>query len=173
MALAYVLLVFLYGATVALQHENQSFQRTIMKRLKQERALDDVVHKRVSIHFSKRMRPLSDAVVFLGPVAVLMLACVGSTARIRPTGLLLTEGLELLLEFGALGLYKQIVCRATRLPPATQMGNERTCLGVITSSWTDYGISRHTGLTILLFLHLQTVASFVLAVIYRMRIFIH
>lgn len=72
---------------------------------------------------------------------------------------------ELLLEFGALALYKMCVCIATRLPPATQQDNIRTHLGglVATSSWIDYGISGHSGLTILLWLHLRTYPALVLA----------
>ena len=71
-----------------------------------------------------------------------------------------------LLEFGALALYKQIVCISTRLTPATQSDNVRiNSLGISMSTWIDYGISGHTGLTVLLWLHLRTWPSLFFAIV--------
>ena len=66
------------------------------------------------------------------------------------------------------GLYKFIIASATRLPPATQFGNEREILFVPIATWVDYGISGHTGWCVLMLLHsisLLSSVSYILLII--------
>lgn len=161
--LSLALIVGLFGSTLALQARNNRYQTTIMHKLTAETPLDDFVHSAIPASLSKRARALSDPVVIVAPLAVLVLAVLGFDELDH--GRLLAGGLAFLLEFGCLVLYKQIVCVSTRLPPATQTHMERSCCGVTTSSWTDYGISGHTGLCILLFLKLRSVPSLAIALI--------
>ena len=160
----------LYAPALALVSRNSAYQDAIMHRLKREKPLDDFVHARVPLWLSEhRFRRHTDSVLALAALAVVALAYRGASAASAssPFDWLLSEEVcfrGFVLEFGALALYKQIVCFATRLTPATQMDNIRTVCGVVTSSWTDYGISGHTGMTVLIFLHLKTPESLLLAV---------
>ena len=67
------------------------------------------------------------------------------------------------------GIYKFAIASATRLPPATRVGNDREILFIPISTWVDYGISGHTGWCVLMWLHARNSASsiveYILAVI--------
>ena len=180
----------MYGGVVLLMARNTRYQEKIMDKLKKEAPLEDLVHSMVPLFFTHhRIRTFNDTVVAFAPILVLALAFVYSeggeeggersrrTSRFNASGPL-GYGVgawlqhearipELVLEFGALALYKMCVCVATRLPPATQSDNIRTHLNglIATSSWLDYGISGHSGLTILLWLHLRSGPALALAVL--------
>ena len=176
----------LYGSVLICMARNTRHQQTIMARLKTEKPLDDIVRYAPLFLTHRRIRTFNDTVVSLAPLFVLFLAyyckqagaggatttgggtAVGAGEVGKVGAWMLGQDVrlrELVLEFGALALYKMCVCIATRLPPATQHDNIRTHLGglVATSSWIDYGISGHSGLTILLWLHLRTSPALVLA----------
>ena len=177
----------LYGSVLICMARNTRHQQTIMARLKTEKPLDDIVFRYAPLFLThRRIRTFNDTVVSLAPLFVLFLAyyckqagaggatttgggtAVGAGEVGKVGAWMLGQDVrlrELVLEFGALALYKMCVCIATRLPPATQHDNIRTHLGglVATSSWIDYGISGHSGLTILLWLHLRTSPALVLA----------
>ena len=57
------------------------------------------------------------------------------------------------------GIYKFAIASATRLPPATRVGNDREILFIPISTWVDYGISGHTGWCVLMWLHARKSAS--------------
>lgn len=159
----------LYVPTFSLISRNSAYQETIMHRLKEEAPLDDIVHAMAPLWMTGHaFRKHTDSLVFLAPGAVLILAFFFSaTAASSPVQWLLSPNEmgfpAFFLEFGALGLYKQVICFSTRLNPATQTNNVRKVMGVATSSWTDYGISGHTGFTVLVYLHLKTFPSLLLA----------
>merc|ERR1711907_614429 len=167
----------LYVGVLLMMARNTRYQEKIMHRLKQEAPLEDLVHGMVPASFAHpRIRTFNDLVVGLAPLLVLAHAFSSSGARGprkqgygRVAGWLQQEARvpEMILEFGALAFYKMCVCVATRLPPATQSDNVRTHFNglIATSSWLDYGISGHAGLTILLWLHLRTNPALALAVI--------
>ena len=101
--------------------------------------------------------PLEDSLHFLSePQSQLMkkandwLPCVSFIVSI----IFCRENILILIRNGLVfGLYKFIIASATRLPPATQFGNEREILFVPIATWVDYGISGHTGWCVLMWLH--------------------
>eukprot|EP00927_Polykrikos_kofoidii_P044117 TRINITY_DN38174_c0_g1_i1.p1 TRINITY_DN38174_c0_g1~~TRINITY_DN38174_c0_g1_i1.p1 ORF type:complete len:205 (+),score=16.86 TRINITY_DN38174_c0_g1_i1:107-721(+) len=158
----FVMLLSLYGPAQCLWWYNtrRQFKQPLYNRLTQEEALDDWTHSKLPLEWGLSQswfRTAADSLAIIGPLAVLGREFLNGR---RAWGLT-----DYVLEFGALALYKQLVCIATRLPPAVQHGNIRHICGFPVSSWIDYGISGHTGIPVLLFLHYPSVASFILAVI--------
>ena len=169
----------LYCSAALLMAHTSLYQHTIMDKLQKELPLDDAIHSISPLWLSDASLATCyipswcrqpDAIVTVAPLLVLGLAYRGATlARRTIYGAALEFAAlvrlpEAFLEFGALGLYKMILCIATRLPPPVQShGNIRTVCGFPTATWIDYGISGHSGLFILLWLHLRTPCAFVLA----------
>ena len=139
-----------------------------MERMRQERPLDDLIHSLSPLWMTEHwFRRHTDTTVYLLPIVVLGMAKYGSDTTSWRAWMISQACMPtFLLEFGALALYKQIVCISTRLTPATQSDNVRiNSLGISTSTWIDYGISGHTGLTVLLWLHLRTWPSLFFAIV--------
>lgn len=157
----------LYGLAFQLMLWNTRYQFRIMERMRQERPLDDLIHSLSPLWMTEHwFRRHTDTAVFNLPIVILGMAKYGSDTASWRTWMITQACMPtFLLEFGALALYKQIVCISTRLSPATQSDNVRiNSLGISTSTWIDYGISGHTGLTVLLWLHLRTWPSLFLAI---------
>ena len=161
-----VAILAFYIPTFALMARNSVYQQTIMGRLKAEEPLDDIIHSWAPLWMTEHwFRRHTDSVVTMAPLLLLALAYRAAPEKASLAGWLLHDvGVcSFVLEFGALGLYKQVVCFSTRLTPATKGDNIRTMCGVPTSSWTDYGISGHTGMAVLIAMHLQTPAALLFA----------
>lgn len=153
--------LYLLTLVLWLYNARRQFIEPLYSRLRKEMPLDDAVHAVSPMWLAAGpFRTLVDMLLVAGPTAVLLLEFSGgyeAARRIAP--------LELMLEFGAISVYKQIVCMVTRLPPAVQTDNTRTVLGFPVATWIDYGISGHTAVPVLLFLHLPSATSLVLALV--------
>ena len=163
----FLTMLVLYTPVIALMAWNTRYQFCIMERMRQEKPLDDLIHNLSPLWMTENwFRRHTDTVVFNLPIVVLGLAKYGSSMDSWRTWMIMQARVPMfLLEFGAFALYKQIVCISTRLSPATQSDNVRiNSLGISMSTWIDYGISGHTGLTVLLWLHLRTWPSLFLAI---------
>ena len=115
----------------------------LLNRLENEKPLDDIVHRYTpQFFYTGKVHRVCDLCAVVFPLYIIFL---------NYKNLFI---FQLLFELGIFHVYKQLVCMSTRFPPAKQaITINRSFCGFTTGIPIDYGISGHTSLPVLLFLH--------------------